>query len=265
MRSLWRGRSATSTTAVRGGCGGRLPTSGGPSATATSCMPRLISGATTVLYEGKPVGTPDAGAFWRVIAEHGVDVLFTAPTAIRAIKKEDPYGELLRKHDVSSLQTLFLAGERLDPETYNWATKTLNVPVVDNWWQTETGWPIAANLRGLEPMEIKPGSPSVPVPGYDVVMLGREGAAGVHRTGMGDLHPAPDAAGHAADAVAGRPALPVRRRGLPGRGRIPVRYGSHRRRHQRGRAPALHWIDGGRHDSAPRPWRSALSSMPRTP
>ena len=111
------------------------------------------------------MGTPDAGAFWRVIAEHGVDVLFTAPTAIRAIKKEDPYGELLRKHDVSSLQTLFLAGERLDPETYNWATKTLNVPVVDNWWQTETGWPIAANLRGLEPMEIKPGSPSVPVPG----------------------------------------------------------------------------------------------------
>ncbi|MER7684917.1 propionyl-CoA synthetase [Streptomyces sp. NPDC097610] len=135
----------------------------------------LISGATTILYEGKPVGTPDAGAFWRVIAEHGVDVLFTAPTAIRAIKKEDPDGELLGAHDTSSLRTLFLAGERLDPETYNWATKTLSVPVVDNWWQTETGWPIAANLRGLERMEIKPGSPSVPAPGYEVVVLGEQG------------------------------------------------------------------------------------------
>jgi len=136
----------------------------------------LISGATTVLYEGKPVGTPDAGAFWRVIAEHGVDALFTAPTAIRAIKKEDPVGRLLAQHDVSSLRTLFLAGERLDPETYRWATGTLGVPVVDNWWQTETGWPIAANLRGLEPMELKPGSPSVAVPGYDVVVLADGGA-----------------------------------------------------------------------------------------
>jgi propionyl-CoA synthetase len=136
----------------------------------------LISGATTLLYEGKPVGTPDAGAFWRVVAEHGVEALFTAPTAIRAIKREDPAGELLQGYDVSSLRTLFLAGERLDPETYNWATTTLGVPVVDNWWQTETGWPIAANLRGLEPMPIKPGSPSVPVPGYDVVVLDEKGA-----------------------------------------------------------------------------------------
>jgi propionyl-CoA synthetase len=137
----------------------------------------LISGATTVLYEGKPVGTPDAGAFWRVISDHGVNALFTAPTAIRAIKKEDPDGELLAPHDVSSLQTLFLAGERLDPDTFTWATRTLGVPVVDNWWQTETGWPIVANLRGLEPMELKPGSPSVAVPGYDVVVLADGGAA----------------------------------------------------------------------------------------
>ncbi|HEX5770837.1 MAG TPA: propionyl-CoA synthetase [Nocardioidaceae bacterium] len=135
----------------------------------------LIAGATTVLYEGKPVGTPDAGAFWRVIADHDVEALFTAPTAIRAIKKEDPRGELLADHDVSSLRTLFLAGERHDPDTYGWATETLGVPVVDNWWQTETGWPIASNLRGLEPMTIKPGSPSVPVPGYDVQVLDEKG------------------------------------------------------------------------------------------
>ena len=135
----------------------------------------LVNGATTVLYEGKPVGTPDAGAFWRVVAEHRVESLFTAPTAIRAIKKEDPDGVLLKKHDVSSLRTLFLAGERLDPDTYTWATERLGIPVVDNWWQTETGWPIAANLRGLEPMPIKPGSPSVAVPGYDVRILDEKG------------------------------------------------------------------------------------------
>jgi propionyl-CoA synthetase len=141
----------------------------------------LIVGATTVLYEGKPVGTPDAGAFWRVVAEHRVQALFTAPTAIRAIKKEDPEGRLLADHDVSSLRTLFLAGERLDPETYHWATDRLGVPVVDNWWQTETGWPIASNLRGLAPMPIKPGSPTVPAPGFRVEVLderGRPVAAG---------------------------------------------------------------------------------------
>jgi propionyl-CoA synthetase len=137
----------------------------------------LITGATTVLYEGKPVGTPDAGAFWRVIAEHGVEALFTAPTAIRAIKKEDHQAKLLAEHDVSSLRTLFLAGERLDPDTYTWATDILGVPVIDNWWQTETGWPIAANLRGLEPMEIKPGSPSVAVPGYQLEVLDEKGGA----------------------------------------------------------------------------------------
>ena len=131
----------------------------------------LISGATTILYEGKPVGTPDAGAFWRVIDQHRVQAVFTAPTAIRAIKKEDPKAEHLARHDTSSLQAFFFAGERLDPDTYEWASGHLQVPIVDNWWQTETGWPIAANLRGLEPLPIKPGSPSFPVPGYDVRIL----------------------------------------------------------------------------------------------
>ena len=142
----------------------------------------LLVGATTVVYEGKPVGTPDAGAFWRLIAEHGVKALFTAPTAIRAIRREDPEGALIREHDLSRFETLFLAGERLDPDTYHWATAVLGVPVVDNWWQTETGWPIAANLRGLEPLPLKEGSPSVAVPGYDVRVLdgvGQEVAPGV--------------------------------------------------------------------------------------
>jgi propionyl-CoA synthetase len=128
----------------------------------------LLAGCTTVLYEGKPVGTPDAGAFWRVVAEHRVKTLFTAPTAFRAIKKEDPAGELARKYDLSAFRYLFLAGERLDPETYRWAGGLLGIPVIDHWWQTETGWPIGANLMGLDPMATKPGSPTVPVPGYDV-------------------------------------------------------------------------------------------------
>ncbi|CAB4912633.1 unannotated protein [freshwater metagenome] len=128
----------------------------------------LICGVTTLMYEGKPVGTPDAGAFWRVMAQHRVNAMFTAPTAIRVIRKEDPDAKLLAHYDISALRTLFLAGERLDPETYHWATGHLGVPVVDNWWQTETGWPVAANPRGLEPLPIKPGSPSVIMPGYDV-------------------------------------------------------------------------------------------------
>src|SRR4051794_28372733 len=135
----------------------------------------LLVGATTVLYEGKPVGTPDAGSFWRVVSEYGAKALFTAPTAIRAVKKEDPEGKLLAPYDVSSMQTLFLAGERLDPAAWQWATEELGVPVVDHWWQTETGWPIAANLRGLEPMPIKAGSPTVAVPGYDVRVLDPSG------------------------------------------------------------------------------------------
>ncbi|MDX6251794.1 MAG: propionyl-CoA synthetase [Kribbellaceae bacterium] len=136
----------------------------------------LLVGATTVLYEGKPVGTPDAGAFWRMISEHHVRALFTAPTALRAIKKVDPDAEELAKYDLTGFSTLFLAGERLDPETYHWAHDKLGVPVVDHWWQTETGWPIAANPRGLEPLPVKPGSATVPLPGWNVQILDGDGS-----------------------------------------------------------------------------------------
>ncbi len=135
----------------------------------------LLHGCTTVLYEGKPVGTPDAGAFWRVIEEHKVSVLFTAPTAFRAIRREDPEARHLARYDTSSLRALFLAGERCDPSTLEWAGDILGVPVVDHWWQTETGWAIAANCLGLEQLPIKPGSPTKPVPGYDVQVLGDDG------------------------------------------------------------------------------------------
>jgi propionyl-CoA synthetase len=135
----------------------------------------LLVGATTVLYEGKPVGTPDAGAFWRVLSEHRAKALFTAPTAFRAIKRLDPDGAEIAKYDLSEFRTLFLAGERLDPETYHWATAKLGVPVIDHWWQTETGWAVAANLRGLDPLPIKPGSPTVAVPGFDVRILAQDG------------------------------------------------------------------------------------------
>jgi propionyl-CoA synthetase len=135
----------------------------------------LLVGATTVLYEGKPVGTPDAGAFWRVVADHGVTALFTAPTALRAIKRVDPDGLQIRKYDLSTFRTLFLAGERLDPETLTWAGEKLGVPVVDHWWQTETGWAIAGNPRGLQPLPIKPGSATVPMPGWDVHVLDPQG------------------------------------------------------------------------------------------
>ncbi len=135
----------------------------------------LLLGATTVLYEGKPVGTPDAGAFWRVVEQHRVNVLFTAPTAFRAIKKEDPNGTHLARYDVSSLRHLFLAGERLDPDTHRWASGLLGIPVIDHWWQTETGWPIAANCVGLGLLPIKAGSPTKPVAGYDVRVLDSDG------------------------------------------------------------------------------------------
>ncbi|HEX3611252.1 MAG TPA: AMP-binding protein [Sporichthyaceae bacterium] len=136
----------------------------------------LLVGATTVLYEGKPVGTPDAGQFWRVLAEYGVKVMFTAPTALRAIRKVDPAGDLVGRYDLSGLRYLFLAGERLDPETYRWAGELLSVPVIDHWWQTETGWPIVANPAGLELLPIKPGSPTVALPGWDVRVLDVAGA-----------------------------------------------------------------------------------------
>jgi propionyl-CoA synthetase len=131
----------------------------------------LLAGATTVLYEGKPVGTPDAGAFWRVVQDHGVNVLFTAPTALRAIRKADPEAALLRNYDVSSLRTLFTAGERLDTDTFHWASRKVGVPVVDHWWQTETGWAICANPRSLEKLPIKAGSPSVPMPGFKLSIV----------------------------------------------------------------------------------------------
>ena len=135
----------------------------------------LFNGNTTVLYEGKPVGTPDPGAFWRVISQHRVRTLFTAPTAFRAIKREDPNGDYRRKHDLSCFRTLFLAGERCDPDTLLWAEKQLGVPIIDHWWQTETGWPIGANCIGLGMLPVKPGSCTKPVPGYEVRALGDDG------------------------------------------------------------------------------------------
>jgi propionyl-CoA synthetase len=131
----------------------------------------LIHGCTTIVYEGKPVGTPDAGAFWRVIADYGVKALFTAPTAFRAIKREDPNAKLMGNYDLSKFETLFLAGERTDPDTLEWAQNALKRPVIDHWWQTETGWAIAANCMGLEPLPVKPGSPTKPAPGWNVHIL----------------------------------------------------------------------------------------------
>ena len=136
----------------------------------------LLAGATTVLYEGKPVGSPDPGAFWRVAAEHRVKVLFSAPTAIRAIRKEDPDGSHIGRYDLSALKYLFQAGERLDPDTYEWASAKLGIPVIDHWWQTETGWAIAANPVGVEALPLKAGSPTVPMPGYDVQILHPDGS-----------------------------------------------------------------------------------------
>ncbi len=135
----------------------------------------LFKGCTTILYEGKPVGTPDPGAFWRVISDHKVNVLFTAPTAFRAIKRDDPNGDYIRKYNMDSFRTLFLAGERCDPDTLHWAENHLNVPVIDHWWQTETGWPIGANCMGLGMFPVKAGSCTKPVPGYDVRILDESG------------------------------------------------------------------------------------------
>ncbi|MGI9382685.1 MAG: propionyl-CoA synthetase [Methyloligellaceae bacterium] len=135
----------------------------------------LLHGNTTIVFEGKPVGTPDAGVFWRVIAEHDVVAMFTAPTAFRAIKKEDPNGDLIKQYDLSKFRTLFLAGERADPDTLEWAEAKLSVPVIDHWWQTETGWAIAANAVGLGVLPVKHGSPTVAMPGYDLQVLDESG------------------------------------------------------------------------------------------
>ena len=139
------------------------------------CYAPLLNGNTTIVYEGKPVGTPDAGAFWRVLSEHGVSVLFTAPTAFRAIKQQDPDGALIGNYDLGRFRTLFLAGERLDPDTLRWAQSKLVVPVIDHWWQTETGWSICANCIGIEELPIKEGSPTKAVPGMNVQALDDSG------------------------------------------------------------------------------------------
>ncbi|WP_323766655.1 propionate-CoA ligase PrpE [Marinovum sp.] len=139
------------------------------------CYGPLIHGNTTVVFEGKPVGTPDAGTFWRVIQDHGVKSFFTAPTAFRAVKREDPQGALIKDYDLSSLKIVYLAGERADPDTILWAQDKLGVPVIDHWWQTETGFAIAANPMGIEPLPVKIGSPSVAMPGYDVQILDEGG------------------------------------------------------------------------------------------
>jgi propionyl-CoA synthetase len=139
-----------------------------------------------MVYEGKPVGTPDPGAFWRVISEHGIQTLFTAPTAFRAIKREDPKGNYLANYDLSGFKTLFLAGERCDSDTLNWAQQMLKVPVIDHWWQTETAWAIAANCLGIEFLPVKPGSPTKPAPGYDVQILDDTGHA-LPAGEMGDI------------------------------------------------------------------------------
>ena len=136
----------------------------------------LLHGSTSVLYEGKPVGTPDPGAFWRVIAEHAVSVMFTAPTAIRAIRQQDPEGKLLADYDLSGLRALFLAGERCDPDTLEWLQQKLGIPIIDHWWQTETGWAIASNCLGIEQLPVIPGSPTRPCPGWDVRVLDPDGA-----------------------------------------------------------------------------------------
>ncbi len=135
----------------------------------------LLHGCTTILFEGKPIMTPDAGAFWRVISEYKVKALFTAPTAYRAIKKEDPDGKFIKKYDLSSLVTLFAAGERLDPPTYEWLTEQFNLPIIDHWWQTETAWAIASNMMGIEPMPVKPGSATMPAPGFNIKILDDNG------------------------------------------------------------------------------------------
>ena len=135
----------------------------------------LLYGCASIMFEGKPVGTPDASAYWRVISENRVKVLFTAPTAFRAIKREDPNAELMKGHDLSAFRTLFLAGERADPDTIQWAEDALSVPVIDHWWQTESGWPMAANCLGIEPLPVKHGSPTRAVPGYDIAVLDESG------------------------------------------------------------------------------------------
>ena len=161
----------------------------------------LLHGATSIMFEGKPVGTPDAGTFWRVIAEHGVVSLFTAPTAFRAIKRDDPDGKLIRGRDLSKFRILFLAGERSDPATLEWAEAQLRVPVIDHWWQTESGWPMAANCMGIEPLPVKHGSPTRAVPGWDIRVVDDECRESEAARDRGHRGSPADAARLPADAV----------------------------------------------------------------
>ena len=169
----------------------------------------LLAGATTVLYEGDPVGTPDAGQFWRVASECGAKTMLAAPAAVRAIRKKDPHGSFPARYDLSALRYLFLVGERLDPETYRWATDLLGVPVIDHWWQTETGWPVVANPAGIELLPVKPGSPTRPLPGWDVRILTEDGTPAPVGAGRRDRDQAADAARGAAHAVERRRTVPA--------------------------------------------------------
>ena len=217
----------------------------------------LLHGCTAVLYEGKPVGTPDAGAYWRVIADHGVVTLFTAPTAFRAIKKEDPKAELLKTYDLSSFRALFLAGERADPDTVKWAEDILRVPVIDHWWQTETGWPVAGNPLGLGALPVKHGSPTVPMPGYTLEVLDEGGKPVAPNTMGAIVIKLPLPPGGAADPLAGGQAVQgilslglsrlLQHLGcrLSRRGRLYLGDGPHRRHHQRRRPPSLDRRHGG--------------------
>ena len=258
-RSRCAGRCGTSTTSGRARSSGPPPTSAGWSATPTSSTRRCSPARTTVLYEGKPVGTPDAGAFWRVVAQHRVTALFTAPTAIRAIRRQDPDGALIARYDLTGLRTLFLAGERLDPDTYAWAGELLGVPVVDHWWQTETGWPVAAEPArpgaAADQARLAVGAGARATTCGSSTAPAAQVPAGTRRR---DRDPAAAAArlpahpvgattsGTSASYLSTFPGYyltgdggPVRRR------RLPLRDGPHRRRDQRGRAPAVHRSDGG--------------------
>ena len=217
----------------------------------------LLHGCATILYEGKPIGTPDAGAFWRVVEEYKVAAFFTAPTALRAVRKEDPHATCCRPYSIASLRTLFLAGERADPDTVAWAEHVLKVPVVDHWWQTETGWAIVANPVGLGLLPVKRGSPTVPMPGYAVEIVD-EGCHPVPAGTMGSIViklPLPP--GCLTDALSQRRAHARRlpqglprllqdlRRRLQGRGRLSHHPRPHRRHHQRRRPPPVDRRHGG--------------------
>ncbi|MGZ2465527.1 propionyl-CoA synthetase [Sinorhizobium medicae] len=216
----------------------------------------LLNGSTSILFEGKPVGTPDPGTYWRVISEHGVAVTFTAPTALRAIRKEDPEANHVQRYDLSKFRALYLAGERADPDTIRWAERALKVPVIDHWWQTETGWPVAGNPLGLGLLPVKYGSPAVPLPGYDVQVVDDAG----HPVGSGTLGNVviklPVAARLPADALECRSPLSCSlsrrisrllqdgRCRLCRRRRLHLHHGADRRHHQCGGTPAVDGLHG---------------------